>query len=140
MACDRSLRVSLHVGFRTVAVMVLLFSIAPGLASYKQLAAQEGESQSRERTAAAPEGFTERAVRLLNDPSAEVMIGGIIRQGLGSVADSTLQFKNLDGAPVSIFGASAKFGAVTEGGKPVGYLVRPNVQLANNTDRRLIAV
>ena len=137
--CNRLPGISPRVVVRTIAVIVVTFSITTGLVSH-ELGPPGNSSQTRDRSGGAPEGIGERIARALNNLTVEGPLGGIVRQAFRPVPESTIQFNNLDGSPVIITGASARFLDIREGSTVVGYVVRPNLTLLNNTDRRLTAV
>ena len=139
---DRRPRISHRTVVGTVAALIVAFSIAAGLVSHDQVAAQVNPPQRRDRQGGVPENFAERTARALNDFSVEGRLGSLASQAFTSAHESTIQFKNLDGSPVSITGASGRFLKISDvsAGVTVGYVVRPNLRLLNNTDRRLTAV
>jgi TonB family protein len=152
---DRKLRISHRVIVATVATLVVAFSIAAGLVSRGPVAAQVNPPQAPGRKGGVPKDGTERttgALNVIDGGVTAVAVNGVaqarnVNQALMAVPESNIQFKNLEGSPVSITGASAKFLRIDKAfnrtagiSAPTPYLIRPNLTLVNNTDKRLTAV
>ena len=136
---ERKLSISHRVVVGTVAALVVAFTIAVGFVSRDQAAAQENLPQVNSRQEGTPQ-LAEGTATTPNNHRGEVTEAAITVQSSDTRPESIIQYRNAEGSPVAITGASAKFFKLEKlntAAPTRRYFVNPNLSLVNNSDQRL---
>jgi hypothetical protein len=134
MANDDQLRISHRVVLGTVAVLVIVFSIAAGVVTREQVVARESAIQAGGIESEAPDSAADGGQQAKD-----------INQELRQAPEHTIEFSNEGGTPVSITQAFVKWVRVVDERRRKGddgavetsvtYFLKPSLKLVSNSER-----